>query len=161
MKTKDTLVGIVFIFLLGSLFHFTYELSNNNFFVGLFSAINESTFEHMKIIIYPTIIWYIIYYYTNYKDTNKDILFSSMIINIIVSVISIPIIFYSLNGIFGKTSLFVDIIIFLISIIIGIYYANINYLKRNRLPWKVLLSIIIILFSYLTYNPLNIPLFII
>ena len=115
---KMTLVGIIFIFLLGSLFHFTYELSNNNIIVSLFSGINESTFEHMKLLLYPIIIWYVIYYFKNYTDTNKDVLFSSMITNIIVSIISIPIIFYTLNGIFGKTSLLVDILIFLISIII-------------------------------------------
>ena len=159
MKTKDTLVGIIFIFLLGSLFHFTFELSNNNIIVSLFSGINESTFEHMKLLLYPIIIWYVIYYFKNYTDTNKDVLFSSMITNIIVSIISIPIIFYTLNGIFGKTSLLVDILIFLISIIIGMYHANINYLKRKRLPWKIILGLIIIIFSYFTFNPLNIPLF--
>ena len=55
----------------------------------------------------------ILYYYPPEDFENADIrlaarfpffaLLSSMIINIIVSVISIPIIFYSLNGIFGKT----------------------------------------------------------
>ena len=159
MKSKDIIVGIVFIFLLGSLFHFTYELSNYNNIVGLFSATNESVFEHTKLIIYPTIIWYIIYYFKNRKVTDKNILFSSMIINIITSILSIIILFYSLNGVFGKMSLVVDILIFLVSIIIGIYHANRSYLKRNIINWKIFLMLIIIIYSYLTFYPLDIPLF--
>ena len=159
MKAKDMIVGVFFIFLLGSLFHFTYELSNYNLFVSLFSATNESVFEHTKLILYPTIIWYIIYYFKNKKDTNKKVLLSSMIINIIVSILSIIFIFYTLNGVFGKMSLVVDILIFLISIIIGIYHANNNYLKRRKINYKLYLVLLILIYTYFTFYPLNIPLF--
>lgn len=159
MKIKDISVGIIFVFLLGSLFHFTYDLSNQNILVSIFSGTNESVFEHTKLIIYPTIIWYLIYYFKNYKNTNKKLLFSSMIINIITSILSIIILFYTLKGFFGKTSLFIDILIFLISIIIGFYYANINYQKRKSIPLFILF-IIIIIYTYFTFNPLNIPFFI-
>ena len=39
--------------ILGVFLHFTYEISNNNPIVGIFSAINESTWEHLKLIFFP------------------------------------------------------------------------------------------------------------
>ena len=160
MKQKDLYFGIAFIFLLGSLFHFTYELSNNNIIISLFSSTNESIFEHTKLIVYPTIIWYIIYYLKNYKDTNKNTLFSSMIINIIISIISIITIFYTIKGLFGNTNLTLDILIFLISIILGIYHANISYKKGIVIPWIIVLILIIAFTTYFTIKPYPIPFFI-
>ena len=43
------LAGIVFIVFLGSFLHFTFELSGNNPVVALFSAVNESVWEHFEI----------------------------------------------------------------------------------------------------------------
>ena len=160
MKFKDSIVGIIFIFLLGSLFHFTYELSNNNLIVGLFSAVTESVFEHSKLLLYPTIIWYLIYYFKNYKMVNRKVLFSSMVVNIIISIVCIPTFYYTLSGIFGKLPLIVDILIFLVSIIIGVYFANKYYQRRKRLPWLVILLLIILFFVYFTFYPLNTPYFI-
>lgn len=93
------------------------------------------------------------------NNINKNRLFSSMVINIIISCLSIIIIYYTYTGIFGISSLFIDIIIFIISIIIGFITSLYIYNKNVRLPWKLILIIIIILYSYFTFYPLNIPLF--
>ena len=65
---------IIFVFLLysfiGTILHFTYNLSNNNIVVGIFSAVNESVWEHIKILLTPIFIYnsicYILKYQTNY-----------------------------------------------------------------------------------------------
>ena len=49
------IAGIAFIILLGSALHFTYELSGESPIVGVFSAVNESVWEHMKIAFSPQI----------------------------------------------------------------------------------------------------------
>jgi hypothetical protein len=159
MKRKDLFWGTIFIFLLGSLLHFTYECSGNNSLVGIFSATNESVFEHTKLIIYPTILWYIITYLKNKQHYNKDTLFSSMIIQIIISIITIPMLFYFYTNAFGIESLTIDLLIFFISIVLGFIYAN-KYLKTNKtLSWPLILSIIIIMYLIGTFYPPNIPLF--
>lgn len=48
-----TIVGILFVSVLGVLMHFVYEWSGSNRFVGLFAPINESTWEHMKLLFFP------------------------------------------------------------------------------------------------------------
>ena len=48
MNKKYNFYNVLFIFILGTLLHFTYNWSNNNFIVGLFSSTNESIFSHTK-----------------------------------------------------------------------------------------------------------------
>ena len=38
-----------FCLVIGTLLHFTYELSGGNTFVAAFSAVNESTWEHLRM----------------------------------------------------------------------------------------------------------------
>ena len=50
MSLKTNLFRFIFISVLGVLLHFTYEWSGDNAVVGLFSAVNESTWEHLKLL---------------------------------------------------------------------------------------------------------------
>ena len=43
------LAGIVFTVIIGTMLHFTFELSGNQPVVGVFSAVNESVWEHLKL----------------------------------------------------------------------------------------------------------------
>lgn len=57
---KYQILSAIFTIILGTLLHFTYEWSGNNAFVGAFSSINESTWEHLKLAFYPMLITSII-----------------------------------------------------------------------------------------------------
>ena len=57
---KYCVIGIFLTVLLGTLLHFTYDLSGNSDFIAILSAVNESTWEHSKLIYYPMIIFAII-----------------------------------------------------------------------------------------------------
>ena len=47
-------ISIIFVF--GTAAHFMYDFLNHNKFVGLFCAVNESTWKHIKIALTPTIV---------------------------------------------------------------------------------------------------------
>ena len=51
------IVGIIVIFLVGASLHFIYELSHHKKGIAVFAAVNESTWEHIKICMTPTILW--------------------------------------------------------------------------------------------------------
>lgn len=53
---KIEVLNTIFILILGTLLHFTFEWSNNNLLVGTFSSVNESTWEHLKLLFFPTLI---------------------------------------------------------------------------------------------------------
>ncbi len=57
---KYQIFSAIFAIILGTLFHFTYEWSGNNAFIGAFSSINESTWEHLKLTFFPMLITTII-----------------------------------------------------------------------------------------------------
>ena len=53
----------IFVMILGTLLHFTYEWSGENLFIAAFSAVNESTWEHLKLLFYPMLLTTIIGYF--------------------------------------------------------------------------------------------------
>jgi ethanolamine utilization microcompartment shell protein EutS len=71
------IVGAVFIVFLGSALHFTYELSGKLVFVGAFSAVNESVWEHLKLAFWPSLIWMLIEYVPLKKQTNNFLIASN------------------------------------------------------------------------------------
>ncbi len=56
------LIGIIFIVFLGSMLHFTFELSGRNPLVGIFPAVNESVWEHLKLAFWPAMLYAFIEY---------------------------------------------------------------------------------------------------
>ncbi|MEM3021819.1 MAG: DUF6512 family protein, partial [Candidatus Caldarchaeum sp.] len=66
---KQTEVGgFFFIVFAGSLLHFTYELSGGNMVVALFSAVNESVWEHLKLPFFPALAL-TVYQYARIRKT--------------------------------------------------------------------------------------------
>lgn len=110
------ILEIILVGILGTLLHFTYEWSNHNKIVGLFSAVNESTWEHIKIALTATFFFSIIDggmygYYPNY--------FIAKFLSFIYIIILIPVLFYSYTFFTKKAILPIDIICFYVVISIS------------------------------------------
>ena len=45
----DLIISFLFVSIIGTLFHFTYDYFNHNKVASIFSAVNESTWEHIKM----------------------------------------------------------------------------------------------------------------
>ena len=114
--------GFLFISIIGSILHFTYDLSNHNKYVSLLSAVNESVWEHMKLLVFPSLVWTLIE--VPFISSNPNFLLAKCI-SLIVMVLLVPILFYSIKYIFKKSYLIVDILIFYVAVGIGQYLANI------------------------------------
>jgi hypothetical protein len=121
------LMGIAFTVIFGSLLHFVYEWTDSNPIVGLFSPVNESVFEHLKLLYYPMLIWVIIGYF-KYGNKNRSY-FPAAFCGLICGMLSIAGLFYIYTFFTGSSILVVDIIIFIISIIIS--YSIFAYLFLN------------------------------
>ena len=85
------IISIVIISIVGTLSHFLYDLSNHNKFVGIFAAVNESTWEHIKIALTPTILWSLI---DGYIYGIEDNYFLAKLASLIIIIILMPILFY-------------------------------------------------------------------
>lgn len=154
--------GAVFIILLGSALHFTYALSGNYPFVGIFSAVNESVWEHLKLAFWPSILWILIELYSLRKNASS--FFASKTIGTYVMVFFIPAVFYTYTLFTGESLFLIDIAAFIIAILIG-QTVSCMLLQRDIFPkWiekvsVILLVLLAIIFVAFTFYPPHFPLF--
>jgi hypothetical protein len=156
------LIGMVFIILLGSVLHFTFEWSGNQPIVGVFSAVNESVWEHLKLAFWPALLFMLVEYVL-LKKTANNFAFAKTI-GVYLMVIIIPVAFYSYTAITGKSIFVIDISTFVVAVIIGqlssykllIYKKLSENLNRVSLIALVLLGLVFMLF---TFYPPQLPIF--
>lgn len=114
-------VSAIFVCILGTLLHFTYEFFGENIFVASFSAVNESVWEHLKLLFFPMLLTTIIgYFYIGKKGSN---FLCSKTLGILIAMSFIIIFFYTYTGIIGKSIVFIDIASFFVAVILGEYLA--------------------------------------
>ena len=154
-------LGIIIIAVVGTLLHFVYELSRHNKFVAIFAAVNESTWEHIKICMTPTFFWSLYDGYVYGMENNYLIAKSLSLLTIILL---IPILFYSYSVFTKKSILVIDVICFYITVICS---QLVFYWILNMEPFAfiytylscILLFIEIGAYMFLTFNPLKIFIF--
>lgn len=110
------IIGAVFIITFGCLGHFIFEWSGHKQWAGLFFAVNESTWEHIKLSIYPTLIWGVVE--AAARGFCPEVLVATAF-GLVTMMLLIPGLFYGYTSIVGKNFLITDIICFLVSIIVG------------------------------------------
>jgi hypothetical protein len=155
------IVGTLFIIFLGTVFHFTFASSGNNPTVGLFSAVNESVWEHLKLPFWPSVFWLLIIMFP-LRNTVSN-LFSSKVVGIILMLVIIPAIFYSYTA-FTKEILAVDIATFMIAVLIGqiVSFRLYKQEKGSSLTQVVAIAIIALLaiiFITFTFYPPHVTIF--
>jgi len=153
---KLELIGAIFIILLGSLLHFTFDWSNKFWPVGIFSAVNESTWEHLKLAFMPALFWILIEIRL-LKEKPENFLFAKT-----KGIYSMPffiiLIFYSYKAILGKNFLILDILTFVVSVILGqLLSYKLLFLKNipkiyNKIS-LILLILLFFLFLIFTFYP--------
>jgi len=120
-----TILGLI----LGTLLHFIYEWSGNNVIIASFSAVNESVWEHLKLVFYPMLILGLIEYYFVKNIANNYI--EAKAIGIFTAISFIVISFFTYTGIIGTNFFIIDILIFIISIILG-EWTSYKLMKRKN-----------------------------
>ena len=159
---KIKIIGVFISFILAIILHFIYGIIPNSI-ISVIAPVNESIWEHMKLIVTSSIIFSIFEYFI-YKK--KDIPFNNFIlsygISSILAIIVYLIIYIPLNDIFGHKAYIAISLLFIIFIFLQfISYYIMNYKKINYSNDIGILLIIIIyfIFGYLTYHPPKINLF--
>ena len=140
---------IIFLFLLSFLWHFMYDWFPC-VLTSIFFPVNESIWEHMKIIFYCLLIGSVL----EKKGNNY---YLNILVKPLVGVLFYLIIFIPLYLIFGE-SMFISLSLMLFTYIImellGIKISIQEELNIKALP-IIIIILISILFSILTYYPLH------
>ena len=115
LSKKYLIIGTVFVLLTGSLAHFVYGWSGQNFFTGFFVPINESTWEHMKLIFFPMLLYMLA------TGTEQP---CAMLWGTLAGTWLIPVLFYTYTGVLGKNVFVLDLAIFFLCVLAGFWVAG-------------------------------------
>lgn len=164
MGTKRNIIAFVVIGLLGTLLHFTYDLSGKNAIVGIFSAVNESIWEHQKLLYWSALIYSIgEYMFLERRPHNYKIAAALGILSGIMAVITL---FYTYSGILGFSVTFIDISLYFLGVIVFLIVRNLIIKNRFLISGTaqilgVLIIIVLgVLFAVWTFFPPKISIFI-
>lgn len=140
---------------LGILSHFLYDWSGQNVLVGFFTSINESTWEHLKLLFFPMVFISILETLL-FKKKLKDFI-PARTFGILSGMAFIIIVFYTFWGISGKLIDFVNVTIY----IMAVYFAfrTEKFLRDNKkLPdlcicIAILISITLLFIIFTLHSP--------
>ncbi len=107
----------------GTLLHFLYDWLGKAAWIAPFSGVNESTWEHMKLLFWPMLLFAIP---QNFFFKEREDFWCIKLRGILLGILLIPVIFYTYNGVIGKSPDWLNIAIFFVC-------AAIAYLYETRL----------------------------
>ena len=154
-------VGFAITSFLGTALHFLYDLTKNPL-AALFSGVNESTWEHMKLLFFPMFLFAVLQSFFIGKEYQN--FWCIKLKGILLGLAAIPILFYTLQGIFGTTPDWINIGIFFVAAAVTYIYET-RLFKKGSMPCKlrlwtfIALCLIAVAFWVFTFLPPNIPLF--
>ena len=155
------LLGFAATSLFGTILHFLYDWSGNASFIAPFSGVNESTWEHMKLLFWPMLIFAVI---QSFLFPDKKNFWCVKLYGILLGLSLIPILFYTYNGVIGTSPDWVNITIFFISDAIA-YLFETRLFKNESFPcinkkYAIgILSAVAILFVIFTFKTPEIGIF--
>ena len=147
--------------LVGTLLHFLYDWTGGSLLAAPVSGVNESTWEHMKLLYVPLLAFALVQ-----RRTFRDVpsFWCVKLRGTVTGLVLIPVLFYTLNGAFGKTPDAVNISIFFVAAAVT-FLLETRLLRRGtpcRFPRLAVAALVLIgvLFFVFTFWPPNLPLFI-
>ena len=145
----------------GTLLHFLYEWLEEAFLIAPFSGVNESTWEHMKLLFWPMFLYAV---FQSFFFRERVNFWCIKLRGILLGIILIPVIFYTYNGVIGKSPDWINIAIFFISAAIA-YLCETRKFNQESLNCKypmlatAVLCVIALLFIVFTFRTPEIGIF--
>ena len=145
----------------GTILHFLYDWLGNSPWIAPFSGVNESTWEHMKLLFWPMLL-FAVFQSIIYRD--QKCFWCVKFKGVVLGISLIPILFYTYNGVIGKSPDWINILIFFISAA-AVYIFETRRFKmkseycKNSIICLLALCIIGVLFVIFTFATPEIGIF--
>jgi len=159
-----SLLGFFYLILFGSFLHFSYELLGRNPFLAAFVPVNESVWEHLKLILFPAALYGILEYFLYGKSVPGFLAAKGL--SILVGMLTILMGFYTYSGILGQNYFLADIALYFLASALTSYLTyRLGVASRSPLSeglglrLLLLLTALMILFFHFTYRPPMLELF--
>lgn len=154
--------GFIFTSILGTFLHFLFDLTGENVLAALFSAVNESIWEHKKLLFYPMLLFALVEY--RFWGKNQGRFWCVKLLGILLGLLLIPVLYYTYTGISGISADWLNITIFFLSAGVTFYRETKYFSCHCHCPVGEKLSLgllllIAVLFTVFTFFPPHIPFF--
>lgn len=154
--------GFAAVAALGTLLHFVYEWTGGNPIIAAFSAVNESTWEHMKLLFFPMFLFSVVQ--ICFQGQNYPNFLAVRTVSILTGVGLIPVLYYTYTGILGRGVDWVNIAIFYVAELAA-FLLDGCLLRRGKLSgrWMQILGLAVLwtlafAFIWCTWQPVKLPL---
>ena len=155
------LLGFAATALVGTILHFLYDWLGEAIWIAPFSGVNESTWEHMKLLFWPMLIFAVV---QSFFFRDRENFWCIKLRGILLGQLLIPVLFYTYNGVIGKSPDWINISIFFLSAAISYLYETRQF-NQGTLVCKhprraiALLGLIAVLFVAFTFKTPTIGIF--
>ena len=150
------LMGFAVTSFAGTILHFLFEWLDEAIWIAPFSGVNESTWEHMKLLFWPMFLYAVLQ--SRYFRDRADF-WCIKLRGILLGFLLIPIMFYTYNGVIGKSPDWINIAIFFLSALIAYIYET-RLFHANKLPCRspkyaiaILCAIVLLLIVFTFWTP--------
>ena len=144
----------------GTILHFLYDWTGGSILVSPFSGVNESTWEHMKLLFWPLFLIALIQRRSFWDQENY---WCVKLAQILLGLTLIPVLFYTYNGVFGKSTDWINIAIFYITAALVCLFERWAFKQNRHCKSQQLafatICLLGVLFVVFTFKPPQIPLF--
>ena len=139
----------------GTILHFLYDWLGKAAWIAPLSGVNESTWEHMKLLFWPMLLFAVA---QSFFFRDREDFWCVKLRGILLGITLIPVIFYTYNGVVGKSPDWLNIAIFFICAAIAYFYETrlINAEKlrcrssKAAIASLVTVALLFIIFTFLT-----------
>ena len=154
--------GAVFAAIAGTLLHFAYGWSGESQLVAVVSAVNESVWEHMKLLFVPVFFWSVVQLWFHGKDYPNFL--AARAAAVLIGAALIPVLYYTYTGALGLQRSWANILIFFLAVAVT-FLADCRLLTSGwgSRPWQQIVGLAVLwtaafLFVYCTFYPVELPL---
>ena len=152
--------GFAFTSLLGTLLHFLYDWLGKAIWIAPFSGVNESTWEHMKLLFWPMLLFAVS---QSFFFRERGDFWCVKVKGILLGLFLIPILFYTYNGAVGPSPDWLNIAIFFVCAATVFWYETRQFRQAaaacSRTLSIALLALLALFFVIFTFWPPELGLF--
>ena len=145
--------GFSLVSLGGTLLHFLYDWTHQSLWAAPFSGVNESTWEHMKLLYFPLFLFAVVQYFFFRQPNFWWVKLGGTFLGLVL----IPVLFYTYKGVLGFNLDWINISIFFISAAVGFIYETRKFIENKAennntlyFAFYVFVGVLFVVFTFYT-----------
>lgn len=157
---KFCMIGFAVTSILGIISHFVYGWTGGGFLIGLFFPVNESTWEHMKLLFFPMLLFSVVA--GKRMEGRYPCIYNALFVGILAGLALIPTLFYTYSGILGFHVAWANIAVYLLSVLAAyfvVYHVAMTCKNKNPMIVRMIIYVFLVAFMVFTIYPPELGIF--